>query len=102
MFKGYFIKNKLLPFGRFIAITLFPFVFWKGTELKDKTKIHESIHIQQQLELLIIPFYIIYIILWISYGYKMNPLEREAYDNDGNDSYLINRKRYSWIKYLMK
>ena len=66
---------------------------------------HESIHIKQQEELLVLPFYILYVTEWFiklffqgKKAYYNISFEREAYDNDDNLSYLNNRKRYAWIK----
>lgn len=57
------ISKYLVPKG-YIGLTVFPFVFLKSKHLKmDKGLInHEKIHLKQQLELLIIPFYIVYMI----------------------------------------
>lgn len=88
-----FIKNKLIPFGSYIAITLWPFVFYKG-KLAEKTRNHENIHGKQQKELLVIPFYLIYFIEWIFKGYRNVSFEREAYSNEHNFKYLETRKRF--------
>jgi hypothetical protein len=88
-----YIKNKIIPFGRFTAITIWPFVFYK--KLGKYTRNHEAIHGRQQLELLVIPFYVIYIIEAIFKGYRNISFEREAYCNDDNDNYLKNRKPYA-------
>ena len=72
---------------------------------------HESIHIKQQEEMLIIPFYLWYIIEWaikvpiyfsFQKAYHNISFEREAYDNDDNLSYLSDRKHYAWIKRILK
>lgn len=115
-------------FMRVGGISLFPFVILRERYLgkdplvnkytnrfwKDKAKRiinHETIHFQQQLELLIIPFYIIYVteyiiksllLFSIKKGYMAISFEREAYDNDDNLEYLKTRKRYSWIKRIFK
>lgn len=78
---------------------------------RKKTINHESIHIQQQQELLIVLFYLIYvlefIIKLIIYGkpkraYQNISFEREAYANDTNENYLKTRKRYNWIGLIFK
>lgn len=56
---------------------------------------HEKIHSKQQLELLIIPFYIIYLIEAIFKGYYCISFEKEAYANQDNLDYLKTRKWYS-------
>ena len=93
-----YIKNKYYPFGKFIAITHWPFVFYK--RLKPNTKPHEEIHGQQQKELLIVGFYLIFFIEWILKGYKNISLEKEARVNQKDPTYRDKRKPYSWIKYI--
>jgi len=70
---------------------------------------HEKIHLKQQLELLILPFYLFYITEWLiraiiyldSYkAYQNISFEREAYHNEKNMNYLEERKPLSFIKYL--
>jgi hypothetical protein len=70
---------------------------------------HERIHLKQQLELLILPFYVIYLIEFaIRYirlkdfksAYLNISFEQEAYENDQNEDYLLSRKFYNWIIYL--
>ena len=72
---------------------------------------HESIHIKQQEEMLILPFYLWYITEWMikvpiyfsfQKAYRNISFEREAYDNDDNLSYLSTRKHYAWIKRILK
>lgn len=99
------------------GITLWPFIILR--EIYDASPPwrrkaariinHESIHIKQQEEMLIIPFYIWYVTEWFIklffYGKKAYyniSFEREAYDNDDNLSYLSNRKHYAWIKRILK
>lgn len=93
------IYNNLIPFKGFKAITLWPFIFIRGKECSQICINHENIHGRQQLELLIIPFYIIYIIEWIFKGYRNISFEKEAYNNQYNLNYLKERKHYSmWRK----
>lgn len=70
---------------------------------------HESIHWKQQIEMLILPFYIWYVLeyfirLFSNSGnaYMSLAFEREAYANANNLDYLKNRKPYSWLKYIKK
>lgn len=108
--------NKFLPVDGFAGITIYPFIFvdtstrnWKVH--RDEFINHEKIHLKQQLELLIIPFYIIYfieyLIKYIKYkdgkrAYRNLSFEREAYTHDDNLDYLKSRKLFSWVKYLNK
>ena len=91
------IKTNIVPKG-FVAITIFPFIF-----TKDKNAItinHEKIHLRQQAEMLILPFFIFYLVEAIIRGYRSISFEKEAYENENNLNYLKNRKLYSWVKYL--
>lgn len=110
--KPIFIENSSLP--RWLsffapitigAITLFPFVF-STEKMSEKTKNHEAIHFQQQLETFVFGFYLIY--LWDYFLSRLSGLkgkesyysiraEIEAYDNDNDLSYLDNRKRWKWL-----
>ena len=101
-------------------ITLFPFIFLVGKNEEDvvnrigvqgfeKLINHESIHWYQQLECLIIPFYLIYFVNWAinlftnkGNAYRSISFEREAYSNADNDNYLTERKLFAWIKYIKK
>lgn len=99
------------------GITLWPFIvlrekydsskWWKGRAKRIIN--HESIHIKQQEELLVIPFYVLYVTEWFIklffYGtgaYRNISFEREAYANEKNYKYLESRKRYNWIKLIFK
>jgi hypothetical protein len=107
------ITNSIIPkiFSVFIdvyAITLYPFVFIRD-EGNEITINHERIHLKQQKELLIIGFYFLYIIFWlvnlIRYrsfflAYSAIPFEREAYQNEENWVYTLNRKAFAWWKYI--
>ena len=89
------------------AITLFPFIISRE-EMSEDTLRHETIHIAQQKELLVLFFYLLY--GWdylrgiIKYkdkelAYRRIRFEQEAYAQDANKNYLENRKLYSWRKY---
>lgn len=81
----------------------------KAKGLSEQTFLHEKIHHQQQLELLVIPFYLWYVLEWLlkwviykdrKRAYKELSFEREAYSNDGNMDYLKQRRFWAFIKYL--
>lgn len=90
------VETKLLNKTNILGIAIFPFIITRPSPSK-KTINHERIHIQQQLELLVIPFYILYIYYHIRYGYKNNPFEVEAFNYDTMDNYLSIRKRYNYF-----
>jgi len=101
---------KFIVFNNVIAITLAPFAIYIRDDKimnNEKTINHEKIHWKQQVEMLILPFYIWYLIEFIirlfingNSAYKKLLFEQEAYNNDKNYNYLNNRKMYSWLKYF--
>lgn len=99
----------MVPKG-YNGLTIFPFVFLKSKRfLKDLVIInHENIHLRQQLELIILPFYLIYslefIIQFIKHrnwhiAYRNISFEREAYTNEGDMNYLKKRPFWQFLKY---
>jgi len=64
------------------------------------TLTHERIHMRQQVELLVVFFYVLYFFEWLCKAYEDISFEREAYENEGNNDYLKTRKFYSWVNYL--
>lgn len=91
------------------AITLCPFgIYFKLKYItRQRTITHEKIHWQQQLEMLVIFFYLWYFVEWLirlitnkGNAYRSISFEREAYSNDSNKDYLKVRKSFSWLKYL--
>lgn len=100
---------RLLP-KRYHAITIFPFIFLRRGGAENEILInHELIHLRQQAELLILPFYLWYIIEYLlkliiyhnhNKAYHNISFEREAYHNDENLDYLNKRKVWSFVKYL--
>jgi hypothetical protein len=89
--------------GGIAAIAFYPFIIAPTTTVIDKELInHERIHLRQQLEMLIIPFYIYYLFLLKRKGYLNISFEKEAYANEGNLNYLKERKPYAWLKYNEK
>jgi len=104
------VLKYLTPKG-FRGITVFPFVFVVRKEDKKDVVFlnHEKIHIRQQLELLLVPFFIWYgiefLIRWWQYGnrhtaYRNISFEREAYANEINPDYLSKRPFWNFINYL--
>jgi hypothetical protein len=88
------------------GFAFFPFVFIRGG-VDPQIINHEKIHLRQQLETLVIFFYLIYgvhyLLLRIKYdhynAYRNIIFEKEAYTNQSKTSYLKNRKSFSWTKY---
>ena len=81
------------------GITLFPFIILREGHRDDKVLLnHEKIHLEQQKELLVVFFYIIYFVEWLFKGYRNISFEKEAYNNQRNLDYLKTRKKYDSFK----
>lgn len=104
------IATYFVPKG-YNGITVFPFVFVKQSRLKqDRLFInHERIHLKQQVELLILPFFIWYVFeflfRYIQYeswylAYRNISFEREAYQNEHQLDYPKKRPFWNFLKYL--
>ncbi|AXT56595.1 hypothetical protein D1815_12785 [Aquimarina sp. AD1] len=105
------VVNKYLIGRHFVGIALWPFIVVKNHHLKEDAVFinHEKIHLKQQLELLVLPFYFLYLIEYIvrllqyknsREAYRNISFEREAYEMEAELSYLKNRKLWSFTKYL--
>lgn len=101
----------LLKNTKIAGITLFPFIFLRKKEGKNNKELinHEKIHLRQQLELLVVFFYIWYLLEYLYWyiklknkylAYRRISFEREAFSNEYNLSYLSKRKIWSFWKYL--
>jgi hypothetical protein len=104
------VTKYLIPKG-YRGLTAFPFVFVKYRRDKEDLVFvnHEKIHLRQQLELLILPFFIWYVLEYIvrlvqyknkDLAYRNISFEREAYSNESDMGYLKNRSIFRFIKYL--
>lgn len=104
------VSKYLVPKG-YTGISIFPFVFLKMKALKsNKTLInHEKIHLRQQLEFLVVPFYIWYGLEFLArlveyknwhQAYRNISFEREAYAKEHDFKYLKHRKFWGFTKYL--
>lgn len=102
----------LVPKG-YIGMAVFPFVFLSDKQFKHHVSLinHEKIHLRQQLELLVIPFFIWYgiefLIRLFQYknwhlAYRNLSFEREAFSNEFNRKYLSKRRFWQFLKYLRK
>lgn len=104
------VSRYLIPKG-FRGITLFPFIIVSETDLKQNLVMinHEKIHIRQQIELLVLPFFIWYgiefLVKWFMYkdkntGYRNISFEKEAYENEKDLNYLKHRSFWKFLNYL--
>jgi hypothetical protein len=107
------IVNKYLLAKGFRGVSIWPFVVMKDKRTaQDPIFInHERIHLKQQLELLILPFYIWYVVeFFFRYlqvknfllAYRNISFEREAYANETDFNFVRKRKFWNFRKYLFK
>ena len=101
------IRNNIIPFSGYKAMNLFGVLFVRGNaRIDDITLNHEKIHTSQIKEMLYVFFYVWYLIEWIirlfmeGNAYRNISFEREAYTNQDDLSYLKNRKRFDFVRYI--
>jgi hypothetical protein len=100
-----------VPFLPATGMALFPFILVKDVRVKKDKQIinHEQIHLRQQLELLIVPFYMLYLLNYLinlivyrnhHLAYLNIVFEREAYRKDADLDYLKHRKLWAWANFF--
>ncbi|SHL77874.1 hypothetical protein [Flavobacterium xinjiangense] len=105
------ITKYLIPKG-YRGLAAFPFVFikYKGDKKNLVFINHEKIHLRQQLELLVLPFFIWYLLEYLvrlfqyknaDLAYRNISFEREAYANELNLDYLKHRSFLRFLNYLV-
>jgi len=93
------------------GIAIFPFILCKHAQLLENRRFinHERIHIRQQMEMLVFPFFVWYAIEYIvriiqfrntHLAYKNISFEREAYSNENDDEYLTSRRFWSFLQFV--
>ena len=103
------VAKYLIPKG-YVALTVFPFVFLR--EEKSRADVilinHEKIHLRQQAELLVFPFFLWYFTEFLCnfaqtrnwpLSYRAICFEKEAYANENNLDYLKQRAFWQFLKY---
>jgi hypothetical protein len=102
-----FLRVSRLPYS---AMALYPFILIRSRELRQDPVLmnHECIHHRQQLELLILPFYLWYVLHYLinllrfrdhDRAYRHIIFEREAYAMDTDQGYLRGRSLWSFLKF---
>ena len=105
------IASKYLVPKGYTAIALFPFIIVRDKTMAQNTVLlnHERIHLRQQAELLILPFYIWYITEYFirliicknrKQAYRNISFEREAYANECKPQYLSNRRFWAFLGFI--
>lgn len=90
-------------------MAVFPFILLKNAGLKKDEEIinHEKIHLRQQFELFVFPFYVFYFLNYLinllrykkhDLAYRKIIFEQEAYDHESNLQYLKSGSWYGWIR----
>ena len=106
------VAKYLIPKG-YRGMAVFPFVLMKYDFDKKNTVFvnHEKIHLRQQLEFLIIPFFIWYFLEYLirliqykntALAYRNISFEREAYAKETDMNYLKNRSFFQFLHYIKK
>lgn len=104
------VSKYLVPIG-FRGMTVFPFVFVTDSKASGNLVFlnHEHIHLRQQLELLVLPFFVLYgldyLVKLIRYrdknlAYRNLVFEREAYQNENDLEYLKSRSFWRFLNYV--
>jgi hypothetical protein len=97
----------VVPFLWVNGLTLWPFVLVQKPNPSARLLNHERIHLRQQLELGILPFYVWYLAEYAWYrlrghghyaAYRAIRFEREAFDNDNDLAYLNNRRVWAFLQ----
>ncbi len=101
------VECHLLQKTWFKGIMLFPFIVLDRKINRKNVTNHETIHFYQARELLVIPFYVIYILNYLvnllrflnhTDAYLNVIFEKEAYRFQHNMTYISKRKPYAWLR----
>lgn len=106
VFKHFFRKN-------YVGLTLWPFIIVKEHSYKEDAVLinHEKIHLKQQLELLVLFFYLWYVseliirtLLYMNTyrAYRNISFEREAYAHENDLGYKERRTPYRFLNYVFR
>ncbi|WP_244307457.1 hypothetical protein [Flavobacterium fluviatile] len=104
------VAKYLIPRG-YRGMAVFPFILIRY--YKDQVNVvflnHEKIHLRQQLEMLIVPFFIWYFLEYLirliqyknkTLAYHNISFEREAYTKETDLNYLKKRSFFQFLKYI--
>ncbi|WP_462267247.1 hypothetical protein [Mucilaginibacter sp.] len=96
------------PFLKVSGMALYPFIVVQQADMKQDAVIirHETIHIKQAQEMLVLPFYLLYLLNYLfnlliyrnhNRAYLNIIFEREAYRYEGDAGYLARRPFWGWL-----
>jgi hypothetical protein len=100
-----------IPFLPMAGMAIFPFILIKKINYRDQRHFiyHEKIHLVQQLEMLLLGFYVLYFLNYVvnllkyrnhEKAYLNIVFEREAYTMETDLSYLKKRRFWGWMNFL--
>ena len=104
------VAKYLIPKG-YRGMAMFPFIVMKYDLDKENQILvnHEKIHLRQQIEMLVLPFFICYFLEYLvrliqyknaALAYRNISFEREAYAKETDLDYLKNRSFFQFLKYI--
>ncbi|BDU24992.1 MULTISPECIES: hypothetical protein [unclassified Flavobacterium] len=104
------VAKYLIPKG-YRGMAVFPFILIKYDFDKSNGVFvnHEKIHLRQQLELLVIPFFVWYVLEYLirlvqyqnmDLAYRNISFEREAYAKETELDYLKQRSFFQFLHYI--
>jgi hypothetical protein len=99
------------PFLKVNAMAMFPFILLRDEKMRNDEVLlnHERIHLRQQAELLVLPFYVLYLLNYLVNlaryrkhypAYFGISFEREAYQKETDLAYLDCRRWYNWLSFF--
>ena len=100
----------IAPFMKVDGMALWPFILLRKATFKNDAVFirHEMIHLRQQLEMLVLPFYLVYLLNYLfnlvrlknhNLAYLDIIFEKEANANEADREYLSKRPFWAWLKY---
>lgn len=106
IFRHFFYRN-------YVGLSLWPFIILRNPDLREDRVLinHERIHLRQQMELLVVFFYLWYVGEWVFRSfwyldfyraYRNISFEREAYACEKELDYLDTRKPYRFLHYATR
>jgi hypothetical protein len=111
---GIVIENCSPWWFPFMGLTVWPFVLLRDSGFTQKgnptqTLQHERIHLVQQAECGVLPFYALYfaellirsLIHGVQHAYENVSFEREAFRNEAKKTYLLHRRPFAFINYYI-
>jgi hypothetical protein len=104
------IQTESKLFRYYSGFSFFIFIFiWKEAREKEILINHELIHFYQQVEMLFVFHWLLYLLFYLiarvkgkdhDTAYYSIPFEKEAYTFEHDLHYIRRRKLFAWVKFL--